>query len=62
MLSSAEGVRKAIGELKQKGAEAFVLDVRNNGGGLFPAGVEISKMFLNRGVIVNIADTDGARS
>jgi len=58
---SAEGVRKAIGELKQKGAEAFVLDVRNNGGGLFPAGVEISKMFLNRGVIVNIADTDGVR-
>lgn len=53
-------MRAALGELKQKGAEAFILDVRNNGGGLFPAGVEISKMFLNRGVVVNIADTEGA--
>lgn len=28
-------------ELKQAGANAFVLDVRNNGGGYFPAGVQV---------------------
>ena len=33
-----------------------MLDVRNNGGGLFPAGVEVGRMLLDRGDIVLIAD------
>ena len=39
-----------------QGAERLVLDVRNNGGGLFPAGVEVGRMLLDRGDIVLIAD------
>ena len=39
----------------------FVLDVRNNGGGLFPAGVEVARMFLKSGDIVLIADSQGVR-
>lgn len=39
----------------------FVLDVRNNGGGLFPAGVEVARMFLRSGDIVLIADSQGVR-
>jgi hypothetical protein len=39
-----------------QGAERLVMDVRNNGGGLFPAGVEVGRMLLDRGDIVLIAD------
>ena len=42
-------------------ASRFVLDIRNNGGGLFPAGVEVARMFLDTGDIVLIADSQGVR-
>ena len=38
-----------------------ILDIRNNGGGLFPAGVEVARTFLNDGDIVLIADSQGVR-
>jgi len=38
-----------------------VLDIRNNGGGLFPVGVQVAKMFINTGDIVLIADSQGIR-
>ena len=38
-----------------------MLDVRNNGGGLFPAGVEVARQWLARGDIVLIADSQGVR-
>eukprot|EP00850_Spirogloea_muscicola_P009579 SM000054S18065 [mRNA] locus=s54:113751:118094:- [translate_table: standard] len=59
--NSAERVRDAIEQLREKGATSFVLDIRNNSGGLFPAGIEIAKMWLNSGVIVYIADNQGVR-
>ena len=43
------------------GADAFVLDLRSNSGGLFPGALEIAKAFMNKGVIVYIADSDGVR-
>ncbi len=42
---------------KQKPLSRYVLDIRNNGGGLFPAGVDVARMFLQRGDIVLIADS-----
>mmetsp|Transcript_13517 Transcript_13517/g.22846 ORF Transcript_13517/g.22846 Transcript_13517/m.22846 type:complete len:491 (-) Transcript_13517:1208-2680(-) len=59
--NSADAVRRALTDLKAQGAKAFVMDVRNNGGGLFPAGVKISKMFYDKGTIVYIADDAGVR-
>lgn len=58
---TADGVRAAIKSLLESGAERFVLDVRNNGGGSFPAGVQVAKMWLNSGDIVLIADSVGVR-
>ena len=37
----------------------YVLDVRNNGGGSFPAGVELARMLIDSGDIVLIADSQG---
>jgi carboxyl-terminal processing protease len=60
--SGATGaVKEAIETLQESGATAFVLDIRNNSGGLFPAGIEIAKMWLDKGVIVYIADSMGIR-
>ena len=39
----------------------IVLDVRNNGGGFFPAGVDVARMLLSGGDIVLIADSQGVR-
>ncbi|KAG2483373.1 hypothetical protein HYH03_017729 [Edaphochlamys debaryana] len=59
--STVEGVVAAIKEAKSTGAEGIVLDLRNNPGGLFPAGVEVAKLLLAGGDVVLIADSAGVR-
>lgn len=40
-------VASAIRGLSQEGAEAFVLDLRDNRGGLIQEGIEVAKLFLD---------------
>lgn len=54
-------VVEAVQYLKKAGASRFVLDLRNNGGGSFPAGVSVARMWINQGDIVLIADAQGVR-
>ncbi|XP_065047244.1 carboxyl-terminal-processing peptidase 2, chloroplastic-like isoform X2 [Musa acuminata AAA Group] len=54
-------VKDAIETLRSNGVKAFVLDLRNNSGGLFPEGIEIAKIWLDKGVIVYICDNRGVR-
>lgn len=49
---AADDVRKAIMELKNKGAQSLVLDLRGNGGGLLDQAVEIANFFLPKGSLV----------
>ena len=44
---STENFDKAMAELKGKGMEALVLDLRYNPGGLLSAAVDISRLFMN---------------
>ena len=54
----AEAVRSGL----ENGADAFVLDLRSNSGGLFPGALEIANTFMRKGAgIVLIADSDGVR-
>ena len=46
---SAEQMRKALLKLKDDGATALILDVRNNPGGLLNVAIRISEMFLPEG-------------
>ncbi|MEL6491606.1 MAG: S41 family peptidase [Cyanobacteria bacterium J06621_3] len=56
---AAEEMRTAIDSLTEEGAEAFVLDLRGNPGGLLQASIDISRMWLPRGSIVRTVDRDG---
>ncbi|CAI0436850.1 unnamed protein product, partial [Linum tenue] len=59
--NSAGAVKKAVSSFKSDGVNTFVLDLRNNSGGLFPEGVEIAKIWLDKGVIVYVCDSKGVR-
>ncbi len=57
--TSAQEVNTALGTLTKQGAKAFVLDLRNNGGGLLSAAVDVSSKFIADGPIVSIIDRSG---
>jgi carboxyl-terminal processing protease len=57
---AAEELGENITKLNQQGATGYVLDLRNNPGGLVSAGVEIARQWLNEGTIVYTVDRRGA--
>jgi carboxyl-terminal processing protease len=53
--SGAHGLlRREVDRLLRKGAEAFVLDLRGNGGGLLSEAVLVSSIFIEDGKIVSV--------
>lgn len=50
--STPDEITKAFKDLSQRGASAFILDLRDNSGGLLNSGVEIARLFLKSGVII----------
>ncbi len=47
-----EEVQQAIEALGEAGAEAYILDLRDNGGGLLDASVDVASIFLDGGVVL----------
>lgn len=57
--NAAESVADSIRNLTAKGAESFILDLRNNPGGLLQAGIEIARLWLPQGTIVYTVNRQG---
>jgi carboxyl-terminal processing protease len=52
-------LEEAVQELRKQGAEAFIIDLRNNGGGLLTAAIEVASQFLQDGVVMYERRSDG---
>lgn len=60
--TSADEVRKALIDGRDHGARGYILDLRDNGGGLLDAAVAISSLFIPQGTIVSTIRRDGTRT
>ena len=49
---AGDQLRKEVDDLVARGAEAFILDLRDNGGGLFSEAIDVASVFLENGEIV----------
>ncbi|NET60075.1 MAG: PDZ domain-containing protein [Symploca sp. SIO2E6] len=58
---AAEQMRRAIRDLNQEDVDAYVLDLRNNPGGLLHASIDIARMWLEQGSIVSTVDRIGGK-
>ena len=45
-------VKQAIGELRKKGSQAYLIDLRDNGGGLLNSAVDVASIFLDKGAVL----------
>lgn len=58
--NAAADMERAISGLENEGAEFYILDLRNNPGGLVKAGLDVAQMWLDGNeVLVNTIDRDG---
>lgn len=58
--SSASDLKKAIEEIKKNECLlGVVLDLRGNAGGLLPQAVAVTGLFIKKGVVVSVKDSEG---
>jgi carboxyl-terminal processing protease len=57
--STTRDVRRLVGELAAAGAEALVIDLRNNGGGHLSEATSLVGLFIDRGPVVQLRETGG---
>jgi carboxyl-terminal processing protease len=58
-VTSGDELRTALVNGQAKGAKGYILDLRDNGGGLLDAAVQISSLFIPQGTIVSTIRRDG---
>ncbi|PSB09204.1 carboxyl-terminal protease [Pleurocapsa sp. CCALA 161] len=58
--NAAKEIANRVNDLEKQGAEAYILDLRNNPGGLLQAGIEIARMWIDGGTIVYTVNRQGA--
>ncbi|MGB7518960.1 MAG: S41 family peptidase, partial [Spirulinaceae cyanobacterium] len=57
--NATQELAKAIADLDGQGADAYLLDLRNNPGGLLQAGIEIARLWLDDGTVVYTVNRQG---
>jgi carboxyl-terminal processing protease len=57
--NATQEVAHALDKLEKQGANGYILDLRNNPGGLLQAGIEIARLWLDRGTIVYTVNRQG---
>ena len=58
--NAVEELRDSLQTLENEGADAYILDLRNNPGGLLQAGIEIARMWIDQGTIVYTVNRQGS--
>lgn len=51
---SQEDIQSSMNELQKQGAKTFILDLRNNPGGLLQEAVDVASLFIEDGIIVRV--------
>jgi carboxyl-terminal processing protease len=57
--STADEVGDAISKFEKSGAQAYVLDLRDNGGGYLDSAIDVSSKFIANGPIVKVTERAG---
>src|SRR5690606_37234673 len=57
--SSTRDVRKQIEELKEQGVTGIVVDLRDNGGGSLLEATTLTGLFIDRGPVVQVRNSNG---
>ncbi|BAZ90663.1 carboxyl-terminal protease [Raphidiopsis curvata NIES-932] len=57
--NAALDLANAINSLEEQGATAYILDLRNNPGGLLQAGIEVARQWLDSGIVVYTVNRRG---
>lgn len=58
---AADELEAGVTRLRERGVTRLVLDLRGNGGGLYPEGVRAAELFLERGQLVTSLERRGER-
>ena len=45
-------VRQAVSDLRKQGSQAYLIDLRDNGGGLLSSAVDVASIFLDQGAVL----------
>ena len=59
--NASRETRDAIKDLETKKVSGYVLDLRSNPGGLLESSIDISRHFINKGIIVSTVSNDGLK-
>ena len=58
--SSTRDVRRIIEDFKNQGVEGLVLDLSRNGGGSLTEAINLTGLFIDRGPVVQVKNSDGS--
>lgn len=61
-VDTAAEVAEGLDFFKENGIDKFILDLRNNGGGLLDAAIEIAQMLIPKGKIIDVVYRDSANN